>query len=126
MDSRRGLYKVLNKSNVGILVIADNPTQAIDLAAIPRPGEEAHIKAQEAVVVSNYPDYTGRGIDRLLATGEIGEIYFSEEQDLWVWKSPFYVLEFKYHGPFVSNETAAQYAVNSGLPENSRVLRMDE
>lgn len=124
MDSKTNLYRVYNKDKKIIFIIAQSPTNAIDLAALPRPDEEPHIKAQEAVVVANISGYICRGIQTLLDSGEIGEIEFNKEQDLWFWKAPFYVLEYKYHGPFNSNESAANYALNSGLPLTSKVLRM--
>lgn len=124
MDSKTNIYRVYNKDKKIIFIIARSATQAIDIAALPRPEEEPHIKAQEAVVTSLVENYMSRGIKALLDSGEIGEIEFNEEQDLWFWKAPFYVLEYKYHGPFNSNQAAANYALNSGLPLTSKVLRM--
>lgn len=131
MDSKRNLYTVLNKDKEKIWVIADSPTQAIDIACLPRSEQEAHIKANEAVAVYvddilNREDvHISSQVRALLETGEIGEVVFNPIKSTWSWVAPFYVLEFKYHGPFNSNVAAANFAVNSGLPETARVLRMD-
>jgi hypothetical protein len=126
MDSKRNLYKVLNKDQSAIYVIADSPTQAMQLAALPRPEQEAHINTQEAVAVFAQDAVKNVTLQQLLDTGEIGEVSFDPYGARWTWVAPFYLLEFKYHGPFNSNETAAQFAVNSKLPETSRVLRMQK
>lgn len=124
MDSKRALYKVLNKDSKVIWVIANSPTQAIDLAASPRPEQETHVKAHEAVAVFAQSPYINKTLQQLLDSNEVGEVDFNPLKTIWSWKYPFYVLEFKYHGPFISNQAAADYAVNSNISLDSRVLRM--